>query len=348
VRRAMIFFLTGVFLIALLAFTITYTVRFTEKAVLTTFGKADQSDVREQAGLYVKWPYPIQSVTTYDTRVRVLTTKLEQVATADSRQVVVECFCTWRVKDPLKFFRRWSNAGQRAEDHYHKAEEALKSNLRSTAGLVSRYRMDELFNAAKGASKLPELESKMFAAFQTPSDQASQKLDDYGIEAIDVGITRVVLTEEVTKAVFERMIKSREKVAKETESQGQAQASSIRSRADADAERIKQFANGLAQKIRNQGDLEAKPYYAQMAGNPELAQFENMMDFIREVYGKRTTLVVSGSMPGMWMLMPDALDRVRTGQIPPLTPPGVKKNAVTATDDEGAPKKVSGMEGANR
>jgi len=345
----MIFFLTGVFLIALLAFTITYTVRFTEAAVLTTFGRAGKADVREQPGLYVKWPYPIQSVTTYDTRTRVLTTKLEQLATADNRQVVVECFCTWRVKDPLKFFQRWSNAGQRAEDHYHKAELALRDNLRATAGLVSRYRMDELFNSNKGASKLPELEAKMLAVFQSPADQTNVRLDDYGIEAVDVGITRVVLTEEVTKAVFERMIKSREKVAKETESQGMAQASAIRSRADADADRIRQFAGRLAQEIRNQGDKEATPYLKQMAANSELAQFENMMDFIREVYGKCTTLVFSDSMPGMWMLTPSALESVRSGQIPPLTKPGAKKSsAVTSTDDEGDSKKVSGVEGGSR
>src|SRR5262249_31113866 len=162
----------------------------------------------------------------------------------------------------------------------------------------------------------PELEGKMLAAFESPSDQTKEKLDDYGIEALDVGITRVVLTEEVTKAVFERMIKSREKVAKETESQGQAQASAIRSKADADADRIKQLADRLAQEIKNQGDQEAAPYYAQMKGNADLARFESMMDFIRDVYAKRTTLVVSGSMPGMWMLMPDALDSMRTGQIP--------------------------------
>src|ERR1043165_1762196 len=110
--------MTAVFLIALLAFTVTYTVRFTEAAVVTTFGKADQSDVHAKPGLGVKWPYPIQSVTTYDTRVRVVTSKFEQMATADARQVVVETFCTWRVKDPLVFFQKFSNAGDRAEDHF--------------------------------------------------------------------------------------------------------------------------------------------------------------------------------------------------------------------------------------
>ncbi len=333
-RRTLIFFLTAVFLVALLSFTITYTVRFTEAAVLTTFGKADQGDVRNEAGLYVKWPYPIQSVTTYDTRVRVLSTKLEQVNTADSRQVVIETFCTWRVSDPLLFFRRFSNAGPRAEDHYRKAEVALQQNLRATAGLVSQYRMDELFSANKGGSKLPELEAKMLAAFRTPIDESGKKLEEYGIAAVDVGVMRVVLTEEVTKAVFERMVKSRELVAKATESQGQAQASAIRSKADADANRITQFANGLAQKIKNVGDTEAAVYLKQMSGNPDLAIFESNMDFIREVYAKRTTLVIPSTMPGMQMLMPDALNSVRTGEIPPLTKPAAKKTNRAAADHD--------------
>jgi membrane protease subunit HflC len=347
VRRTLIYFLTAVFLIALLAFTITYTVRFTETAVVTTFGKADEHDVRKDPGLYVKWPYPIQSVVTYDKRVRVLTTKFEQLSTADSRQVVVETFCTWRVNDPLLFFRRFSNAGQRAEDHYRKAEDALRQNLRAAAGLVSRYRMDELFSATKGGSKLPELEGKMLAAFQSPTDQSGVKLDDYGIAAVDVGITRVVLTEEVTKAVFERMIKSRERVAKETESQGQSQAAAIRTKADTDAERIKQFADRLAQNIRSQGDREAAPYLEQMKGNPELAVFESNMDFIREVYAKRTTLVIPSSMPGMGLLMPDALEKIKPGTIPPLGQgSGRKPKSAAADPGEDAGTRVSGQGGS--
>jgi membrane protease subunit HflC len=351
----LIYFLTAVFLIALLAFTITYTVRFTETAVVTTFGKADDHDVRKEPGLFVKWPYPIQSVTTYDKRVRVMTTKLEQVATADNRQVVVETFCTWRVKDPLSFFRKWSNAGQRAEDHYRKAEDALRASLRAAGGLVSQYRMDELFSATKGGSKLPELEAKMLAVFRNPTvsggaDQANATLDDYGIEAVDVGITRVVLTEEVTKAVFERMIKSRERVAKETESQGQSQAAAIRTRADTDAERIKQFADRLAQNIRSQGDKEAVPWLEQMKGNPELAVFESNMDFIREVYSKRTTLVLPSSMPGIQLLMPDALDKVKAGTIPPLSHgPSSRKPKNAALDPgEDAGMRVSGQDGGSR
>src|SRR5262245_35688907 len=100
----------------------TYTVRFTETAVLTTFGKASEADVIKEPGLGLKATDPIQSVTKYDKRVRLLTVKLETQQTADSKQVIVEGFCTWRVDDPLKFFQSFSNAGDRADEHYRKAE----------------------------------------------------------------------------------------------------------------------------------------------------------------------------------------------------------------------------------
>src|SRR5688500_4082532 len=123
----------------------TYTVRFTENAVLTTFGKAGENAQKTQPGLKFKWPDPIQSVTKYDTRSGFRQTQSETQQTADSRQLVVEAFCTWKVADPLLFFQRFSNAGDRSADHYRKAEEVLRGSLRSAMGETSKYRMDELF-----------------------------------------------------------------------------------------------------------------------------------------------------------------------------------------------------------
>jgi membrane protease subunit HflC len=319
VRRALTYFLTAIFLIALLSFTISYTVRFTDVAVVTTFGKADTTDVRADAGLYFKMPYPIQSVTIYDKRMRILTNKFEQLATKDNRQVAVETFCMWRVEDPLKFFRSFSNAGTRAEEHYARAEGALRQNLRAAAALVSQYDMNELFSASRNGSKLKELQDRMLASFRGSADDTGLKLADYGIVAEDLGLMRVVLTEEVSKAVMERMRAGRDLIVKETQSQGQAMANSIRTQADSDASRITQFADFLAQKIKSQGEREAEPYYAQMNDNPQLAQFNANMEFIREVYAKKMTMVVSSTLPGIGLLFPDAADQMRTGQIPPMT-----------------------------
>jgi len=320
VRKSLIYLVTLVILVAMVAFACTFTVRFTEAAVVTTLGKADEGDVITTPGLRAKVPY-FQTVTKYDTRVRVLNTKLETLNTADNRQVVVETFCTWRVANPLKFFQRFSNAGYSAEEHYKAAENALKSNIRAAGSLVSRYRIDQLFAvssaaAANGVSPLMELEASMKGAFESSNDQTGLKLSDYGIAAVDVGITRIVLPEETTKAVFDRMKVTREGLAKETESKGNAQAAAIKAKADSDAKKIRDFAERLAQEIRNRGDIEAAPYFAQMNTNPELAVFLQNMDFIQDSFGRRTTLILSGSMPGINLLYPDSVAQMKSGQIP--------------------------------
>ena len=275
--------IAAMLVLALLAFMMAYTVRFTEAAVVTTFGKASENAVKTEPGLYFKWFPPIQNVTKYDTRTRVLQLRVETQQTKDNRQVAVETLCTWRVNNPLKFFQIFSNEGDRPEQHYQAAERALSASLRAAASAVSGFTMDELFTTNAGGSKLPELEARMLAAFREASNQKGGKLDDYGIAAEQVAVTRVLLPDEVTKAVFERMKAGRERIAKEIESQGQSQAQAIRDKAMSDAGRITAFADQLAQNIRAKGDSEATEFYRAMQENPDLAVFLSNMEFIRSI-----------------------------------------------------------------
>lgn len=322
--------LAAVFILALFAFAATYTVRYTEAAVLTTFGQAGEHDVHRSPGLYFKWPYPIQSVTKYDTRVRSTAVKFETQQTADSKQVVVETFCNWRVDDPLKFFRTFSNAGERSEDHYRSAEASLESAMRAARGVIAQYNMSDMFTASAGGSKLPEIEQRMADSLRGSADKSGLSLKDYGIEVERVGIMRIVLPEETTKAVFERMKSNRDKIAKETESRGKAEAQAIRSKADNEAKTIEQFASALAQEIQSRGDLEAVPYVAQMNSNSDLAVFLKTMDFLKEGgFGKQTTLVLSGETPGVPMLFPSALEGLKVGQLPQIVRPAATPDNAT-------------------
>ncbi len=239
----------------------TYTVRFTEAAVLTTFGSAGADAEKKDPGLKFKWPDPIQSVTKYDTRARFLQTRSQTQQTSDSKQLEVESFCTWRVKNPLKFFQRFSNSGPRAEDHYKKAEEVLRGNLRSAVGEISKYKLNELFSTDAKSTKLAELEGKILAGLRaTTQDQTAGSLDDYGMEVVLVGINRIVLPDETTKAVFESMKAERKKIVTELESKGMSTAQSITSAAAQNATRIEKFTEALAADIRKRGDEEAMPY----------------------------------------------------------------------------------------
>jgi len=301
-RRFVIFLIAIVFVGSLLSFMVFYPVRFTEAAVETMFGQAVAEHT--EPGLKFRWPYPIQSVTKYDTRTRLVRTRLEAQQTADNRQIIVEVFCTWHVASPQTFFERFNNAGERADLHYAEAENVLRSALRSAAGLTSQYGIDELFTGAPAGSDLPELEERILASLTTP-DQSSTALDTMGIEVTDVGISRIQFPEEATRAIFERMQAERQGLAERITTRADAEAQALISSAERDRDRIMSFAQSRAAEIEAQGESEAIQYVSQMGEFPELATFMQQLKFVRELVGKKTTLVASTDLLGFAPLSPE-------------------------------------------
>ena len=313
-RRTIIFAVTIVFALALLARAVTYTVRFTEAAVLTTFGKsAAESGKSISPGLHFKWPDPVQSVTKYDTRKRFVQTRSETQQTRDSRQLIVEGYCTWKVSDPLEFFKRFSNAGTLAKDHFDKAETVIRDNLRSALGETSSYSMDELFTAGSRTSKLPELEQRVLAALKT---KGGASLDAYGIQVEEVGINRLRLPEEVTKAVMESMRSDRNRLVQTLQSRGASQAQTITTAAEANASRIEKFAEAYAEEIRRQGEVEATQFVAQQNEAPELAIFLKQVDLMKTALAKRMTFIFTTDDAGFEAMNPQAMSSERTNRVP--------------------------------
>lgn len=334
-RRMLTISLGVLFVVVLLLFTVTYTVRFTEYAVLTTFGKAHGPEaIKKEPGLKFKWFYPVQSVTKYDTRLRWTETQLQTQQTRDERQVIVQAFCTWRVSDPLKFFQRFSNAGASADDHFRSAEDALRGALAASLAELGKFELGELFTRDPRGSRLRELEANVHAALSTGST-SGLSLAEYGVEAVNVGITRVKLPEATTKVVIERMTANRDRLAREIESKGEADSIGITSKADSDARRIADFAAQRAEDIRALGDREAAQFYKMMDTNPELAVFLKNCDLLREAFSKQATLVFPVSAPGMWLFSPNAMDGLRPGEIPPsnLPPRQPRANAQSAMEE---------------
>ncbi|HYD00406.1 MAG TPA: SPFH domain-containing protein [Phycisphaerales bacterium] len=309
-----------VVVLAILAFMTTYTVRFTEKAVVTTFGRADGSSVKTEPGLGIKWPYPIQSVITYDTRQRFTETKSETLATADNRQVILQTYLVWRVHDPLLFFRSYGNGGAREIDHVRQAEETLRAKLRSALAETSRYRLTDLLNAGQGGSKLGDLEAGILKSLQgdAASTGTGGALKASGIEAVAVGIESMELPQAVTEAVFKNMQATQEKLAAAEGKRGQTEAETIKNKADADAQKIQAFAQRTAEVIKGQGQQEAAVYLAMQKEDPRLAVFLQQLRFLREATGHRTTLVLPLSMAGFQLLNPRVQEQLSNGTIPPL------------------------------
>ncbi|MGP1309562.1 MAG: protease modulator HflC [Phycisphaerales bacterium] len=343
-RSTFLLTMTGLIVLAFVLFMVTYSVRFTEAAVVTTFGKATESAVKnpegDEAGLYFKWPYPVQSVTKYDRRVRILETRSETYETADNRPLIFEAFLTWRVTDPLVFYQRFSNAGPEARDHYNAAQRTLDALLRSAMGTVSGYRMSDLFASGSGESRLAEFEQGVLEQLRRSDTAQEGRLSDYGVAVEMVGVRRIVLPEETTRDVYERMKATRDKLAAEARAQGDAIASTITNEAESQAERILSFARRLAAEIRNKGDLEAARWLEQLEQAPELAVFLQNVELMKQGFGKQVTLVVPTNFPGMQLLDPTNLMNASRGDLPEFEAPGSSTPAVPGRTprSEGSPR----------
>ena len=94
----------GAVLVVVLAFFgFTAEVREGEYAVITRFG-AVRKEVTE-AGLYVKLPWPFENVTKYDVRNQYTESDFLETLTQDKRNIIMQSFAVWHVKDPLTYHR---------------------------------------------------------------------------------------------------------------------------------------------------------------------------------------------------------------------------------------------------
>lgn len=309
-RRVLLIGIAAIIVVGFLVFMMSYTVRFTESAVVTTFGKAGEGSVVKEPGLNFKWPAPVQQTTVYDTRPRLLTARSETQQTADQRQIIVGAFMTWRVADPLTFYRvHRGQTGTDPADHYDAAEQNLQSIMRSAMAEVSRFSMDQIFTSGAQGSALPELERAIQARMEAGDDGEGTDVGRLGIAIEMVGINSIQLPESATREVFAQMESTRQKLAADAESRGEAMASAIRSDAENAAERIRSFAQSYAAEIRNRGEREAARWLAVQRENPQLAEFLKYIELLRDGFGQKATAILPTSMMGMELFGPDGLAR---------------------------------------
>lgn len=319
IKAVVIWGLVAVFGIALASFMFTYTVRYTESAVVTTFGRAPADAEPKGAGIYFRWPFPFQIVTKYDTRLRIVETTAETQQTADDRPLIVEAYAIWRVSDPMAFFREYSGAGDSSERHFNAADEVVRGRLRAGQSLIGRYTLTDLFPPTGRGGRIPELEQRMLEEMRAEGAGVGERsLADSGIEVVQIGVSRIRLPQEVTQAVIERMQAARNRETETLRSQGQQVAARIRSDAEADRQRILAFARARAAEIRALGDREAAEYLAGMTEEPRLAIFLKNLDMLRDSLANRTTLLLSTDLPGLRLLSPQSIEEIGPDGLPYL------------------------------
>lgn len=282
------FSLGFVIFVLLVLYLVAFQVRVGEMAIITTFGKPGR--IITEAGLYWKAPTPIQKVDRFDGRIHVLESKMEETYTQDGKNIILVSSTFWRIKDPLQFFR---SAGDKDT-----AEKKLVSIVRNYEnGVIGTYDLSNLINVDKNLLKLDEIQGKI-------KNLCSKETEDiYGIEIVEVVLKRLQFPQEVTRDVFERMKKERERIEKKYLAEGEGIASDIKARADAGKEKILAEAKAKAKKIKGEGDAEAAQYYNVFSENEELAIFLRKLESLENTLAKNATIILDYRTPPYDLLL---------------------------------------------
>jgi membrane protease subunit HflC len=236
-------------------------------------------DVVTAPGLHVKLPPPFQNVSYLDKRLLVLdSVDAEPMLTAEKQRVVIDWYVRWRITQPAEYIRVVGLNEQAGANQLNR---------------VVRNAFQEEINKRTVKDLLSSKREALMADVKREVLQVVQGSKPWGVDVVDVRITRVDYVEAITDSVYKRMVAERQRVANELRSTGAAEGEKIR--ADADRQREITVANAYreAQKIKGEGDAEAARIFAESFGrDPQFAQFYRSLDAYKASFDKKSDVMV--------------------------------------------------------
>lgn len=280
-------------LLALVLFSTTYRVPFHEVAIVSTFGP---ETIVTEPGLKFKLPAPIQTVRTLDTRMQLIENRMDTVPTSDGLQIIVKTFLLWNVAKegdgPLNFAR------------HHVGIESARSDLEArlanaTRAVLSQYRFNDLIGKN---SRLSEAESTILSRLNMADDKG-RTLASLGIEPRVIGVSQIVLPSQTSQTVIRRMEEERRILAEMQRQEGEAEYERIRADAAVKSDKIRAFADQLAEEIKSQGDRAAANAIGLLNEEPEFAKLLVWLDALEKTASKNSTFFIPATSLAPWHLI---------------------------------------------
>lgn len=297
--------LKGIWIILLIAAVIVvydsaFTVSETEQVVITQFGRI-VGDAIKEPGLKFKLPF-IQKAHVFNKNILEWDGEPGQIPTLDKTFIWVDAFARWRINDPIKFFQTVNNR-LNAVSRLNDIIDPAVRNFITSHKLIDAVRKSnrELDTAEVG---LEDLEKKPQSHYsitigrekitQGILEQAQPKLDQFGIELVDVKIKGINYVEEVRKSVYDRMIAERKQIAEKFRSEGKGEAQKVLGQKDKELQQITSQAYRIAQELKGKADAEATQIYAAAYGlDPEFYSFLQTLEVYSDSLDKSSSVVLS-------------------------------------------------------
>lgn len=246
-----------------------YTVDQTEFGYVTRFGEPTVThDGKDDAGLHVKAPWPIDSVQRVDRRLQVFDLPPTEALTRDrqgrtvDKTIAVDAFVCWRVPDAVaadRFIRAVGTAEQ--------ARRLLTPRLTGRlAAVISNLPLDDVIQVADARTveaRSERLRRQILGLEKVGDDDPNAEplpdaiRRDYGIELVEVRLRRFTFPEAVRAGIAERIRSERQRKVADYQSEGNREYTRIVSEARRDAAKTVAEAKAKRQRIEGEADAEA-------------------------------------------------------------------------------------------
>lgn len=252
-----------------------FIVNESQVALVLKVGKVVRSDLKP--GLHFKWPL-VEEVRKFDRRILTLDDAPERYLTAEKKDVEVDFFVKWKIKDVTTFYRNASGGD----------EGAAKARLTPIVKNALRNEINQLDLKAVVSSGRSDLTGRLL---KNINDGAAT----LGVEVLDVRIKRINLPQdsEILPSVFNRMRAERTRVANQLRAEGEQAAQGIRADADRQRQVLLADAERDAQARRGEGDARAAEISANAYGkDAEFYGFYRSLEAYRNSLADGRTVMV--------------------------------------------------------
>jgi membrane protease subunit HflC len=272
------FAITSLLVALALASSMLFVVDQRQFGVLFQLGQIKR--VVTEPGLNFKLPPPFQNVSYIDKRLLTLESNdTEPTLTAEKQRVVIDWYVRWRISDPQAYIR---NVGLNEGSGALQLNRVVRNSFQQE---VNKRTLKELL-ATEREQLMADVKREVLAAVRGADKP-------WGMDVVDVRITRVDYAETITRSVYDRMEAERKRVANELRSTGFAEGEKIRADADRQREVIVAEAYRSAQTVKGEGDAKAAAIYAESFGrDPAFAQFYRSLDAYRSSFDSKSDVMV--------------------------------------------------------
>lgn len=256
-----------------------YTLEPNEYGLVKQFGRV--VDQKDEPGLYFKTPF-FQSVTKISTAERLYDLAESDVITSDKKTMIADCYSTWKVTDPLKYYQTLAGVTSTAES---RIDVAVYNSMKN---IISSTKQDDVISGKDGS-----LDNAIMGQVDG--------MDAYGIVVMEVEMKLLDLPEDNKASVYQRMISERNVISAQYTAEGTQEAKKITNEVDSKVRIMLSEAKTEAAMLEAEGDAEYYRILAEAYNGSESArefyQYIIGINSLREALVNGGTIVIDENSP---------------------------------------------------